>query len=177
MCTLHRAARHGRHATPGYAMPCHAASRDPSYVARGARWRWCWLRYYHRCLYRECTHVRVRIYHRKDSYKTFSDAYTARIYLCRLARLIDEIPEECQKLHRPFIVIKKIKTSILRMPLQIQNYFIANRYLTCNQIHYRSFVSFQVFTSISRLISNRGTYRSLMANEYKRSGANAVLDS
>lgn len=61
-----------------------------------------------RCLYRECTHVRVRTHRREVGYKTLSVRYS--IYLCRLARLMDETPVECLKLHRSlFIIIKKKK--------------------------------------------------------------------
>lgn len=106
-------ARHGRHATPGHATPRHAmplrkahltlpagpadADADSDAATAAAR-----------CLYRECTHVRVRTHRREVGYKTLSVRYS--IYLCRLARLMDETPVECLKLHRSlFIIIKKKK--------------------------------------------------------------------
>lgn len=51
-----------------------------------------------------------------------------------------------------------------------------DRYLTCNQVHYRSFVSFQVSALTSQVKSSRGTCGSSMANEYKWDRANAVPD-
>lgn len=76
-----------------------------------------------RCLYRECTHVRVRTHRREVGYKTLSVRYS--IYLCRLARLMDETPVECLKFSSALIYHYQKEESILRMSLEIRIYLTA----------------------------------------------------
>lgn len=76
-----------------------------------------------RCLYRECTHVRVRTHRREVGYKTLSVRYS--IYPCRLARLMDETPVECLKFSSVLIYRYQKEESVLRMSLEIRIYLTA----------------------------------------------------
>lgn len=125
-----RAARHGTAGTPHQATPRHAmplrkahltlpagpadadADADSDAATAAAR-----------CLYRECTHVRVRTHRREVGYKTLSVRYS--IYLCRLRTINGRNAGGMSEVTSVLIYHYQKEESILRMSLEIRIYLTA----------------------------------------------------
>lgn len=145
-------ARQARHTRPSYATPRHAtplrrahfmlpagpadADADSDAATAAAR-----------CLYRDCTHVRVCVHCRKVL-RNLSDAYVAQ-YTClrRLARLTDEtlLQSNVRSYVGTYSLSKGLKKkkyveNVSLSPDFTTSQYRRDRYLTCNQVHYRSFV-------------------------------------